>query len=194
MSDAGWLDAFAEEHYRVMRACVSEQAAGLLALSDALTDILRRGGKLLVCGNGGSACDAMHIAGEFVGRFTRERAGLPAIALSADTSILTAVGNDYGFEQVFARQVEAYGQQGDLLITLSTSGKSPNVLKALEMARTRGLATALFTGSRGAGMTAVADHLIVAPSDNTARVQEAHIFLLHALADRVEAAIAESAP
>jgi D-sedoheptulose 7-phosphate isomerase len=191
MSD--WLTGSMEAHIAALRDCVAAESAAMDNLAARLTATLRGGGKLLVCGNGGSACDAMHIAGEFVGRFTRERAGFPAIALSADAGILTAVGNDYGFDSVFSRQVEAYGQPGDVLIALSTSGRSPNVLKALEMARTRGLHSALFTGSRGQDMAHVADQLIVVPATETARVQEVHIFLLHLLADRVEAALMESA-
>jgi D-sedoheptulose 7-phosphate isomerase len=194
MSGNNWLASLAEEHCQALRACAMEQAEVIDTLAARLATILRAGGRLLVCGNGGSACDAMHIAGEFVGRFTRERQGLAAIALSADSGILTAVGNDYGFDRVFARQVEAYGHAGDMLIGLSTSGKSPNVLAALATARTRGLNTVLLTGQRGAQLQDLADYLIAVPSEITARIQETHIFLLHALADRVEATIAEATP
>lgn len=187
-----WQEA-AQDHITALTECLRTQQPVLDALCGEIIACLSRGGRLLLCGNGGSACDAMHIAGEFVGRFTRERRGLPAIALSADSGILTAVGNDYGFEQVFARQVEAYGQAGDVLIALSTSGRSPNVIKALEKARSLGLTTALFTGSRGADMAHAADRLVVVPSAETARVQEVHQFTLHLLADLAETALTERA-
>lgn len=168
--------------------------------TDALAGLARRvsrcfeeGGKLLLCGNGGSACDAMHIAGEFVGRFKRERKGLPAIALSADAGILTAVGNDYGFDRVFARQVEAYARAGDVLIALSTSGGSANVLAALAAARAAGAYSLLFTGENGRNTSAPVDGLFVVPSVDTARIQEVHLLALHLLADLVEAMIAGEA-
>ncbi|MBN8531006.1 MAG: SIS domain-containing protein, partial [Alphaproteobacteria bacterium] len=149
----------------------------------------RAGNKILFCGNGGSACDAMHIAGEFVGRFVKERKGLPAIALSADSGILTAVGNDYGFEQIFARQVEALARKGDIVIALSTSGKSPNILTALEAARNAACFTVLMTGEKGVAQKDKADLLLAVPHTETARIQEAHLLALHTLAGMAEQAL-----
>ena len=143
--------------------------------------------RLFLCGNGGSACDAMHIAGEFVGRFREARQALPAIALSADSGILTAVGNDYGFDEVFARQIAALAHAGDTLFALSTSGHSPNVVRALETATNAGLYCILLTGERGKTQTRLADEVWAVPSQDTARIQEAHMSALHMLTARVEA-------
>ncbi|MBY0354741.1 MAG: SIS domain-containing protein [Rickettsiales bacterium] len=191
MSEDEWLSLRAKTHATALQDFIANHTSPFTQLAERLTQCFLDGGKLLVCGNGGSACDAMHIAGEFVGRFIRERQALPAIALSADSGMLTAIGNDYGFEQIFARQIEAYGQANDVLIALSTSGQSPNVLKALAVAKQHQLHTVLLTGRRGEAMTGVANDLFVVPSNDTACIQEAHMFLLHALAERVEAAIAE---
>lgn len=146
---------------------------------------LLNGRKMLVCGNGGSACDAMHIVGEFVGRFVRERDGMAAIALNTDVGIITAVGNDYGFEQIFARQVQALGQEGDVLIAMSTSGGSPNVLAALAEAKRKGLKTVLMTGAKGRERRE-AEHVFAVQDTETARIQEVHMLALHLLAGRVE--------
>ena len=173
-------------HCRAVEDFFAAHEADLESLADQLAAAFRSGHKLLVCGNGGSACDAMHIAGEFAGRFVNDRPALPAVALSADTGLITAVGNDYGFDHIFARQVEALGSNGDLLIALSTSGTSPNVVKALEAARARGLHTVLLTGEKGRDSTA-ADRVLAVPSRVTARIQETHILFLHLLAERVEA-------
>ena len=143
-------------------------------------------GRVLFAGNGGSACDAMHIAGEFVGRFINDRQALPAIALTADPGIITAVGNDYGFEKIFSRQVDALAKEGDILITMSTSGGSPNVHDALEMAASRGVYSVLMTGEKGRERAVTCDMRIVVPSLITAHIQEAHMFLLHALVRMVE--------
>ena len=158
----------------------------VLDAAAAIAESLGRGGKLLLFGNGGSAADAQHVAAEFVGRFQRERAALAAIALTADTSVLSSIGNDYAFERVFARQVEALGRQGDVAFGISTSGRSPNVLAGLTTARERGLTTLALTGGDGGAIGQAADtHLNVA-SDSTARVQEVHRTLLHAICDLVE--------
>jgi len=171
-----------DAHARVQR----ESAPAILAAADALVAALHAGRKVLVCGNGGSAADSQHFVAELVGRFTRERRAWPALALTTDTSILTAIGNDYGFERVFARQVEAHGQPGDVLIGISTSGGSPDVLAAVETARARGLATIGLTGRDGGALgRAVNIHLNV-PSPSTARTQEVHGTLLHVLCDIVE--------
>jgi D-sedoheptulose 7-phosphate isomerase len=152
---------------------------------------LTGGRKLMLCGNGGSAADAQHWAGELVSRFHYDRPGLPAIALTTDTSILTAIGNDYGYERSFSRQVEALGQAGDVLFGLSTSGRSPNILAAMRAARERGIATVGFTGN-GAGaaeLGALSDVLIQVPSASTPSIQEGHEVLGHAICGMIEAAI-----
>jgi D-sedoheptulose 7-phosphate isomerase len=161
-------------------------------LAETLVEVLRGGGKLLLAGNGGSAADSQHIATELTVRFERSRRALPAIALSIDTSTVTAAGNDFGFEQIFARQVEALGQPGDLLIGITTSGNSPNIIAALRTAREIGLRTACLTG-RGGGKifkASLADRCLVVPSNEIARVQEAHIFLGHLLCSAVDEAFA----
>jgi D-sedoheptulose 7-phosphate isomerase len=150
---------------------------------------LRAGRKLLFCGNGGSAADAQHWAGELVSRFHYDRPGLPAIALTTDSSILTAIGNDYGYDRVFARQVEALGVSGDVLVAISTSGNSPNVIAAIEAARARGLATIGFTGEGGGRMAALCDVCIRIPSTSTPRIQEGHEVLGHALCALIEATL-----
>lgn len=181
-----YLSAAVAAHHAAIDGFFATHSEMLVSLAHDIHHRLTQGAKLLLCGNGGSACDAMHIAGEFVGRFTRERKGLAAIALSADSGILTAVGNDYGFERIFARQVEAYGAAGDVLIALTTSGSSPNILAALEQARLGGLHRILLTGEKGKDKTAHADVLMAVPSTDTARIQEAHMLALHLLADMVE--------
>ena len=169
-------------HERVKQANLQP----VLDAASAIAESFRGGGKLLLFGNGGSAADAQHVAAEFVGRFQRERAALAAIALTADTSVLSSIGNDYAFERVFARQVEALGRQGDVAFGISTSGRSPNVLAGLTTARERGLRTLALTGGDGGAIGKAADtHLNVA-SDSTARVQEVHRTLLHAICDLVE--------
>ena len=146
------------------------------------------GGKLLIFGNGGSAADSQHMAAELVGRFARERAAMPAVALSTDTSILTSVGNDYGYERVFVRQIEALGRSGDVAMGISTSGRSANVLRAFEAARGRGLRTIALTGRDGGLLGAAADIHINVPEASTARVQEVHMTLIHAICELVERA------
>jgi D-sedoheptulose 7-phosphate isomerase len=150
---------------------------------------LRSGNKLLIAGNGGSAADAQHIAAEIVGRYKQDRPAYAAIALTTDTSALTAIGNDYGFEQVFARQLAGLGREGDVLLALSTSGRSPNILAALRTARERGLATVGFTGSKGEALGALCDHLLVAPSDDTAVIQQIHLAVAHGICEVVEQAL-----
>lgn len=158
----------------------------LEAIARALSSALKAGGKILWCGNGGSAADAQHFAAEIVGRYQRERRGLASIALTTDTSILTSIGNDYGFDAIFARQVEALGAKGDVLVGISTSGKSRNVLAAMEVARAIGLTTVGFTGEGGGKIAPLADHLFAAPSRVTARIQEAHALAGHMICDWIE--------
>ena len=150
---------------------------------------LENGHKLLFAGNGGSAADAQHLAGELVSRFAYDRPGLPAFALTTDTSVLTAIGNDYGYEQLFARQVEAVGGAGDVFFGISTSGRSPNVLSALDAARAKGLITVGMTGRAGGQMAGRCDHLLRVPSDSTPRIQEGHIAMGHAICEIIEAQI-----
>lgn len=152
----------------------------------ACIQCFRAGGKILLAGNGGSAADAQHIAGEFVSRFAFDRPGLSAMALTTDTSILTAIGNDYGYEKLFARQIQAHGNKGDVFIGYTTSGKSPNILQALHEARTCGLITICLTGNRGGSMVELCDHLLEVPSADTPRVQEGHAVLGHILCGLVE--------
>jgi D-sedoheptulose 7-phosphate isomerase len=159
------------------------------AMGHLLIDRYEAGNKLLVAGNGGSAADAQHIAAEFVSRFNFDRPGLPALALTTDTSILTAVGNDYGYDQLFRRQVEANGQSGDVFLGISTSGNSPNILMALEAARLKGITTFGLTGARGGKMRDLCDHCLCVPSNDTPRVQEVHIVIGHTLCAMVELAL-----
>ena len=157
-----------------------------IVAAQAISDALKTGHKLLVFGNGGSAADAQHVAGELVGRFQRERAPMPAIALTVDTSILTAIGNDYSFKQVFARQVEALGVPGDVALGISTSGESPNVVAALQTARAKGLKTVALTGRDGGSVGRAAEIHVNVPDQNTQRVQEVHMTLLHVMCEVIE--------
>jgi len=183
-------------------SCIRDTAQLLQLMADdsAINDTMCRavdtcvnafgaGRKILLAGNGGSAADAQHIAGEFVSRFAFDRPGLPAIALTTDTSVLTAIGNDYGYEKLFERQIQALGVAGDIFIAYSTSGRSPNILKALTQARTSGLVTIGFTGNRGGPMQTDCDLLFEVPSPDTPRIQEGHLVLGHTLCLLVERAI-----
>jgi len=186
---AGLVKATLEETARLLDAMAADaglcaEAARAAALCVAA---LRAGRKLLFCGNGGSAADAQHWAGELVARFHYDRPGLAAIALTTDSSILTAVGNDYGYDRVFARQVEALGQPGDVLFAISTSGNSPNVLAAIAAARARGIAVVGFTGQGGGAMAGLCDPCLRIPSASTPRIQEGHEVLGHAICAMIEA-------
>jgi D-sedoheptulose 7-phosphate isomerase len=189
------IDRLLDEAFDRSRAVIGQareaNRAALPAAARVLAASLGAGRKVLFCGNGGSAADAQHAAAELVGRFARERRAWPALALTGDTSVLTAVANDYGFDRVFARQVEAYGGAGDALVAISTSGASPNVLRAVEAARSLGLATIGLTGGAGGALGGLVDVHLVAPSASTPRVQEAHAVLLHALCDLVERTLVE---
>ena len=169
----------------VMRADATLNKA-LAAAAQAVIASLKADGKVLFAGNGGSAADAQHMAGEFVSRFMFDRPGLAALALTTDTSILTAIGNDYGYEKLFERQVQALGRKGDVLVVYSTSGKSPNILRALEAARAKGLVTIGFTGNRGGPMHALCDHVLATPSADTPKIQEGHLVMGHILCGLVE--------
>jgi D-sedoheptulose 7-phosphate isomerase len=173
------------EHLKVIETVQAQQEL-LEVIAREMAAALHRGNQILWCGNGGSAGDSQHLAAEIVGRFRRERRGLPSFALTTDTSILTAVANDYGYEAVFSRQVEALGRPGDILVGISTSGNSHNVIAAIETARHAGMTTVAFTGAGGGRMADLADHLFAVDSRDTARVQEAHILAGHMLCDWLE--------
>lgn len=158
----------------------------VVAAADAIVTSLAQGGTVLVFGNGGSAADASHAAAELVGRFTRERRGYGAVALTADPSVMTSVANDYGFDRVFARQIEAFGRSGDVVLAITTSGESPNVIRGLEEARLRGLTTIALTGRDGGAAGPLADIHVNVRSNATPRVQEVHRTLLHVICDLVE--------
>lgn len=170
---------YADEQYR----------RSLVAVARLFISTLKAGRTLLFAGNGGSAADAQHIAGEFVSRFHFDRPGLAAIALTTDTSILTAIGNDYGYERVFARQIEAIGRAGDSFVGISTSGNSPNIIAAFDAARKKGLTTVGLTGKTGGRMRDACHHVLCAPSDVTPRIQECHLATYHLLCALVEEAM-----
>jgi D-sedoheptulose 7-phosphate isomerase len=184
--DAARVVAIIDETVRLHEQAKAGAADAAARAAAAIREALGRGGTLLLFGNGGSASDAQHVAAEFVGRFVRERKAAPAIALTTDTSILTAIGNDYGYERIFARQVEALGRPGDVAIGISTSGGSANVVAALDAAKRQGLFTVALTGRDGGAAGRAADLHINVPSRDTARVQEVHRTLLHAICELVE--------
>ena len=182
-------DALFAETIRAHEASRTAAVGPILQVVDALLAAYGRRGKALIFGNGGSAADALHFAAELVGRFERDRRGLAALALPADTSVLTSVANDYGFERVFARQVEALGSAGDVAIGISTSGASANVLAALVAARSAGMPTIAFTGRDGGDVGRAVDIHVNVPHASAARVQEVHRTLIHAVCELVEAAV-----
>ena len=163
-----------------------EMGPQLAEAAQQVKDAVSRGGTLFFCGNGGSAADAQHMATEYVVRYMRNRRALPAIALTTDTSLLTAAGNDIGFDRIFSRQVEALAKAGDLLIIHSTSGNSPNVLKAAEAARAKGVSVLAFSARDGGALKALADYSVVIPTDRTDRAQELHLCVEHLICDLVE--------
>ena len=177
-------------HIKESIAVKQQILAGLVPQIEKMAAVaaerLKQGHKLLFCGNGGSASDSQHLAAEFVGRYEKERRALPAIAFTTDTSILTAVGNDYGFERIFERQVEALGKKGDVLFAISTSGNSKNVLKAVQKAKEMGIYTIGFTGGEGGELKKQADLPVVIPSKKTSRIQESHIMIGHILCECVD--------
>jgi D-sedoheptulose 7-phosphate isomerase len=177
----------------ILGAMASDAAlhASIERIAQACIAALNAGHKLLFMGNGGSAADAQHLAGEMVSRFAFDRPGLPAFALTTDTSVMTAIGNDYGYVHLFARQVQAVGRPGDVLFGISTSGKSPNILAALEVARKQGLVTVGMTGNQGAAITRTVDHCIEIPSACTPNIQEGHIVCGHLVCGLIESALFE---
>lgn len=188
------IAALFAEHREVAEAFMGREAASLEAAVHLVAGAFRAGRRVFFFGNGGSAADAQHLAAEFVNRFLRERAPLPALALTTDTSVLTSVANDRSYDEVFARQLEALGGEGDVAAALSTSGRSPNVLRGLEAARKLGMRTLAFTGARGAGLARRADVALVVPSEATPRIQEVHMLAGHVLCELVEAALFGDAP
>ena len=185
-SSTDLIEKLAADSVRVKTAFFRNNAPQIAKAATAVAAAFRQGRKVLLFGNGGSAADAQHIAAEFVGRFIPDRRPLPAISLATDTSALTALGNDYGYNTVFSRQVEALGVSGDVAIGISTSGNSPNVIEALDAARAKGLLTIGFTGEGGGKMPGHADILFCAPSTVTPRIQETHLTLSHILCELVD--------
>lgn len=183
------IRAAIEQHQAAAAALASDHSA-IEPIARLISSTVLGGGKVLICGNGGSAADSQHIAGEFVGRFKKERRAIAAVALSTDTSILTCLGNDYGFDSVFARQVEALGRKGDLLLGISTSGSSPNVLKAAQKARELGMSVVGFLGEKEGSIAAHCDLVFRSPSQDTPRVQEMHILAAHIICGLVEDEVA----
>ena len=187
MESLNFATKYLEESIEVKAILLKDSArmASIALVADQLVEIYQKGGKLLIAGNGGSAGDAQHIAAEFVSRFFFDRPGLPALALTTDTSMLTAIGNDYGFENLFSRQVEAQGQSGDMFIGISTSGNSKNVIKAIEAAKANGILTVALCGLGGA-LPSLADVAIQVPSESTPYIQECHISIGHIICAVVE--------
>jgi D-sedoheptulose 7-phosphate isomerase len=178
-----------QAHRALIETIERDMSPQISAMAALLVETFKSGNKLLAMGNGGSAADSQHFVAEIVGRFKLERRALPAIALSTDTSILTAIGNDYGFDAVFSRQVEAHAVAGDVVVGISTSGNSPNVLKALQLARERGCRTIGLLGKDGGSIKSVCDLALVIPSADTPRIQEGHITIIHIVCDLMERAL-----
>jgi D-sedoheptulose 7-phosphate isomerase len=178
-----------EESVAVKRAALDACGASIARAVGVVIETFRGGGKLLAFGNGGSAADAQHLAAELAGRYLRERPGLPALALTANSSDLTAIGNDYGFDRVFARLIEAHGRVGDVAVAFSTSGNSPNVLAGVEAARERGLRTVGLTGRGGGKLAGMVDVPVVVPCDSTPRIQEMHVTVVHLICALVDEAL-----
>jgi len=177
-----------------VKQALSAEVPRIVEVADALLAALRAGGKALFFGNGGSAADAQHLTAELVGRFARERAPLPAVALTVNTSSLTAIANDYGFDEVFARQILAIGSPPDVAVALSTSGRSPNVVRGLQAARSRGLVTVALTGQDGGELKENVDYCVCVPSTVTPRIQECHVLIGHILCEILEAELGGMTP
>jgi len=185
------LKAF-EESIAIKEKFAKANVETIIEASKMIAEAFSEGKKLLLFGNGGSATDASHIAAEFVNRFKKDRPGLPALALNTDAAVLTSIANDYDFSEIFARQIKSLSNEGDVVIAISTSGNSANVLKAMDVAKRRKLRTIVFTGSKGEKFASKAELAFVVPSDNTPRVQETHITLGHVLCQMVEEILFES--
>jgi D-sedoheptulose 7-phosphate isomerase len=182
------------EGSNVLRQTAYSLAPNIVTVAEHIINTLQNGGKVLTCGNGGSAADAQHFAAELVGRYRRERPGWSAIALTVDPSVLTSLCNDYGFEQVFARQVQALGRPGDILVAISTSGRSKNVLAVVETASALGIRTVGLTGQGSSHLGEIVDHHLPIPSTNTAFIQQAHIAVIHIICELVEERLSGGTP
>ncbi len=180
------IQAIFQESIRVKEETLKANLDGIMKAVKAMTRALKNNGKILFLGNGGSAADSQHLAAELIGRFQKERRSLPAIALTTDTSILTALGNDYGFDAVFARQIEGLARPGDVVVALSTSGNSKNVIEAVKKAKEKGMICISLTGCGGGKLAGLCDINLIVPSNKTARIQESHICLGHVLCELVE--------
>ena len=180
------IETIIQTHKKMVTEFEADGLETIAAAADTITKVLKQGGRVYVCGNGGSAADAQHIAGELVGRFERERKGLPAIALTTDTSVITSISNDYGFENVFAKQVEALVEEGDILWAISTSGASANVIAAAELAKKKGACVLAFTGKSNSKLEQIADICVCANEKSTARSQEIHQLAYHIICGLVE--------
>ena len=180
------IEAIFTESIRVKEETLKNNLPKIVTVIEEIISVLNNQKKIFFFGNGGSAADSQHIAAEFVGRFQKERQALPAIALTTDSSILTALGNDYGFDVVFARQIEALGNKGDLAVGISTSGNSKNVIEAIKQAKKQGLKTLSLTGCGGGPLAKLTDFSIIVPSQVTARIQESHICIAHTICELVE--------
>lgn len=181
-----------EESIAVKEKFVKENVALIAEVSRLIADTFNEGNKVLIFGNGGSACDASHIAAEFVNRFKRDRPGLPAVSLNTDMAVLTSIANDYDYAEIFARQIKTLGEEGDISIAISTSGSSRNILKAVDAAKKKGIRTIAFTGLKGEKFAAKNDYAFIVPSEDTPRVQEAHITLAHVICQMVEEILFEA--
>ncbi len=181
-----------EESISVKEKFARENLDTIIEVSKAIADVFNDGKKLILFGNGGSAADASHIAAEFVNRFKRERPGLPAIALNTDMAVITSIANDYDYSEVFARQLKSLADEGDIVLAISTSGNSGNVLKAMDVAKKKKLKTIAFTGAKGEKFASKATYAFIVPSDNTPRIQETHITLGHVLCQMVEEILFEA--
>ena len=180
------IQSMVDAHIEAVNGFFMKNAEALESLSNEVATCLKNGGKVLLCGNGGSASDAQHIAAEFVGRFVKDRRALASIALTTDTSILTAVGNDYGYDEVFSRQVEGLGREGDVLVAISTSGNSGNIIKAVQSAHDMGIKTVSLTGKEGGQLNGMCSYNFCVEHPTTAHIQECHITFLHMLCALVE--------
>jgi D-sedoheptulose 7-phosphate isomerase len=178
-----------DSNARLQKQFLKENLDVIISITDAIVDAFTRGNKVLLFGNGGSAADAQHLAAEFINRFRLDRRALPAMALTTDTSVLTSIANDSGYDRVFARQIEALGRASDVAVGLSTSGASPNVIEGLRVARREGLVTVVFAGGDGRRLRPQVDHCLLVPSTDTPRVQEMHILAGHVICELVEKAV-----
>jgi D-sedoheptulose 7-phosphate isomerase len=181
--------SYVQSDYQALKQCVTALEPLLPAIEatgELIVKRLHEGRTVYACGNGGSATDSMHLCEELIGRYRGERRPLPAVSLNTDTSVLTCIANDYGYDCIFSRQIESLGKENDILVGFSTSGQSENIRQAFETARKQGVTTILLTGKDGGVIRSIADHCIIIPSDNTARIQELHTFILHAWLELVE--------